>query len=146
MRKPILSLVLAALALGGTAVMAQEQPPPGPAPRIGDKLIGSKWQAQSLQGEQVADPAAATLEFLPDDQVRGDAGCNQFVGPFATRADRIVFGPLRVSRLRCEGAEAMAQEQMLEALHQGGRVELHEDSLVLHAMSGAPSRFVPLPK
>jgi heat shock protein HslJ len=146
MRKPILYLVVAALALGGTAAMAQDQPSARPPDRLSDRLIGTGWQAQSLLGEEVANPAAATLEFLPGDQVRGEAGCNQFVGPFATRSDRIVFGPLRVSRLRCEGAGAAAQQQMLEALQKGGQVELQDDSLVLHATSGAPSRFVPLPR
>jgi heat shock protein HslJ len=146
MRKPILSLVLAALALGGTAATAQDQPPARPAELLSDRLIGTGWQARSLLGEAVADPAAATLEFLPGDQVRGEAGCNQFVGPFATRSERIVFGPLRVSLLRCEGAGASTQQQMLEALQKGGQVELQDDSLVLHATSGGESRFVPLPR
>ena len=91
--RPIPAMALA-MALLTAPAAAQVQTPS----RVGDRLVGSKWQAQSLQGEPVENPAGATIDFLPGDQVRGQAGCGRFVGPFSTRMDRIVIGPLRPSR------------------------------------------------
>lgn len=136
--------VLVTTLFGGAAgLMAQQQPSPSPPPRIGDRLIGTSWQAESLRGEAVAEPAAATVDFLPGDHVRGQAGCKRFVAPFATRADKITIGPIRTSLGACDGAEAGLEGRMVEALEKAERVELGEGVLVLHDAGGEPSRFVP---
>jgi heat shock protein HslJ len=122
---------------------AQEQPPPRrqAPPRIGDDLVGTSWQAETLLGEKVADPLQATIDFLPGDHVRGQIACNRFVGPFATRAKHITIGPVRVSRLRC-GEGAALQKTLVDVLHYAQRAELSEDRLELIGSHGAPSRFV----
>lgn len=152
MRLRVLTL-LASLLL--PPAQAQEVAPPAPPPdsaaapldpraprwRVGDDLVGTSWRAETIRGEPVADAASATIEFLPGDHVRGQVACNRYVGPFATRSDRITFGPLRVSRLKCE-ADARLQTVFLDALHRASRVVLTEDRLELHPVQGPPSRFV----
>jgi heat shock protein HslJ len=145
MRKAALLLSLTVLLGGGAPGLRaqQEQAPPKPPYMIGDQLIGTRWQAESLRGDKVADPARATLDFLPGDQVRGQAGCKRFVGPFATRDDRINIGPVRTSLDTCRGPDASLEERVIEALQRSERVELGEDVLVLHDQGAPPSRFVP---
>lgn len=133
-RAAALGLALVALALPALA-----QTPP---PRIGDALVGSRWAAEILDGEPVARPAEATIDFLRGDHVRGQLGCNRFVGPFATRADKIVFGPLRTTRSACPAAGAAQADRFLRVLQRGGRVDFADDALTITPTGGAPSRFV----
>lgn len=127
------------LALTALALPAPAQTPP----RIGAALVGTRWAAEILAGEPVANPAEATIDFLRGDHVRGQVGCNRFVGPFATRDDKIVFGPLRTTRTPCPAASAAQAERFLRVLQRGGRVGLADDALTITPSSGAASRFVP---
>jgi heat shock protein HslJ len=142
MRKAAFLTILMAFLLGGAADPGAQQQPMPPS-RIGDRLAGTSWQAQSLLGDAVGEPMAATLDFLPGDQVRGQAGCKRFVGPYATRDDKITIGPIRTSLEDCSGPAAALAQRVLEALQKAERVELGQDSLVLHQRLREPSRFVP---
>jgi heat shock protein HslJ len=160
-RFPVLALCAAAL-LGAApapgqqpARPAQEPAPPEaapegkpvqPPPRVGDELVGTRWRADTLAGAPVADPALVTIDFLPGDHVRGQAGCNRFVGPFASRARRITIGWLRQSRLKCPPEEAALQRRVIATLHVAERAELGEDTLTLYGPAGEASRFVPRPE
>lgn len=147
--RPMIRWSLLALALAcPTSALAQDPPPRRePPPRIGDALIGTRWQALTLRGEKVADPTQATIDFLPGgDHVRGQIACNRFVAPFASRADRITIGPIRVSRLRCTEGAAL-QKTLVDTLHQAEQAALSEDErgedqLELVGQDGAISRFV----
>jgi heat shock protein HslJ len=130
------------LLLLAVPVLAQEQPAPdAPRWRIGDDLVGTSWRAETIRGEPVADPSTATIDFLPGDHVRGQVACNRYVGPFASRADRVTFGPLRVSRLKC-GSAAPLQMTFLDMLQRASRAVLVEDRLELQPVQGPSSRFV----
>lgn len=108
----------------------------GPRWRIGDDLAGTRWRAESIRGVPVADPASATLEFILGDHVRGQAACNRFVGPYASRGNRLNLGPLRLSRLNCspEGNELAAS--LVSELRRASRVVLTDDRLELAPSSG----------
>ena len=141
---PVLLLLLAGAAHAQEQQPAAAPPPPDPtAPRwrVGDELVGTSWRAETIRGEPVPDPQAATIDFLPGDHVRGQAGCNRYVGPFATRSDRITIGPLRVSRLKC-GEGTRLQQAFIDMLHRASRVVLAEDRLELQPTEGPASRFV----
>jgi heat shock protein HslJ len=119
-------------------------------PRIGEKLAQTRWRAESLRGRPVAKGAAPqTLEFLEDGFVRGETGCNRFVGPFATRANRAVLGPLSLTRRACaQPAQAQQETTFVETLEKTERAELREQDQVLllySSLSDKPSRFVRQP-
>lgn len=136
----LLGLLAALLSAAGPAAAQRQRDAP---PRVGDALIGSRWQAVTLRGDAVDDPSRATLDFLPGDHVRGAVACNRFVAPFASRADRITIGPIRVSRLRCP--DAALQATMVDTLHRAERAILTEEprALELVGPGGAVSRFEP---
>jgi|1185.fasta_scaffold753010_1 heat shock protein HslJ len=112
-----------------------------PTSRIGDELQGTSWQAESVDGKPVADPSSMTLEFLPGDQVRGQAGCNRYVGPFASRGDRVTLGILRASRAECPPAQAAMQKQLIDQLHGAARGELVDGDLIFHGRHGEQIHF-----
>lgn len=158
-----LTAALLALLLAGEALAQQvpTQPPPmtpgsgtvsprlkGP-PRIGDELVLTRWQAETLAGRPVSGDSALVLEFLDDGFVRGDTGCNRFVGPFATRADRVSLGPLSKTRNDCATASLGQQEEaFILALERAERMQLQEEGnvlLVFSRQARQPSRFLRLP-
>lgn len=145
MRLAFLStLLLAAVLADGSCALAQQQNRPvAPPPRIGDKLTGTSWQAQAIDGQPVATPADMTIDFLPGDHVRGQAGCNRYVGPFASRGDRITLGILRQSRLPCDDTQRAEQKQLIDLLHGATLAALVDGTLVLTGRHGEEIRFVP---
>jgi heat shock protein HslJ len=143
MRLARLSPLLLVVALAdGSCAWAQTRPVT-PPPRIGDKLIGTKWQAQAIDGRAVATPADMTIDFLQGDHVRGQAGCNRFVGPFASRGDRITLGILRQSRQKCDATQQAEQQQLIDLLHGATLAKVANDTLILTGRHGEEITFVP---
>ena len=65
-----------------------------------------------------------TIDFLRGgDQVRGQAGCNRFVGPFASRGDKVTMGIPRQSRAECSPEEAEMQKSFIDMLHAAWRTD-----------------------
>ena len=90
----------------------------------------------------MANPAEMTIDFLPGEQVRGQAGCNRYVGPYGTRDDRITLGILRQSRLNCDPAQMAAQKQLIDLLHGATKAEVVAGTLVLSGRHGEEIHFV----
>jgi heat shock protein HslJ len=137
--------LLAALLALTVSVPASAQPARTPTWRIGDDLAGTRWRAESIKGVPVADPSEATLEFIPGDHVRGQAACNRFVGPYASRSDRINLGPLRVSRLDCGDDGEALQNALIVELRRANRVVLTKDRLELLPSRGPATVFARSP-
>lgn len=171
MRAPLATAILMALGAALPALAAEPTPPaqgrsgappaagapaqdgrfsprlPGP-PRIGTRLAGTRWRAQVLVGRQAPAGSALTLEFLEDGFVRGETGCNRFVGPYATRADHVVIGPLDLTRRDCQAGAAKLESAYVAALEGVERMELQQEDqiLIVHsARAEKPSRFLRQP-
>lgn len=116
--------------------------------RIGDDLASTRWRLAQMAGEPVDAATAPTLEFLHDLQIRGSTGCNRYVGPFASRADKGAFGPFRTSREGCDAVQASRQAAYIAALERGWLMKLDGEKqtlLVYPPQSGAPLSFVRQP-
>lgn len=121
---------------------------PKPVPRIGDRLHETRWRIETIQGRPVVRGKEPTLEFLRDDHLRGGSGCNRFVGPWQTRANRAVLGPLRRSRMSCGPELDRQEQQLMDTLEHSERLEFQNEGrtlLVYSSLSKAPSRFTKLP-
>lgn len=115
--------------------------------RIGDDLEGTSWQAETIGGQPVSDPAAMTIEFLEaGDQVRGQAGCNRFVGPFASRADKVTLGILRQSRDTCTPDQAAMQRAFVAMLHAAYIAEIDGRILTFTSRQGETLTLTPRPR
>ena len=113
--------------------------------RIGDELKGTRWQAETVDGVPVADPAHMTVEFAASgDQVRGQAGCNEFVGPFASRGDKVTMGILRQTLTQCPPEQAAAQKTLIDMLHAAYQGDVEGNVLTFVSRQGGTITFVPL--
>lgn len=142
---------------GQAAPMPKDMPalPPGtvgglrkPIPRIGDQLAQTRWRALTIAGRPVVKGSEPVIEFLEDDHVRGSTGCNRFVGPFATRVDKAVIGPLDATRMGCPPQLQRQDQSVIDTLQRTVRLALEEkDQVLLVYARGAtqPSKFGRLP-
>ena len=119
-----------------------------PIPRIGDDLVKTRWRAVTIQGRPVVKGAEPTLDFVDDGHLRGSTGCNRFVGPWATRVDRGVIGPLDTTRNGCPPGLQAQDQSVIDTLEHTERLALAEKGAVLLIYAkGAPqpSRFTRVP-
>ena len=107
----------------------------------------TSWQAQTVAGAPVIANSGLILEFLEDGFVRGDTGCNRFVGPFATRADRVSLGPFSTTRNDCAGAALGRQEvAYLGMLQDAQRMQLEEEGCRPRRLLQGCAAAVPVPR
>ena len=65
------SILIAALAV---PLAASGQQGKGPRPRIGDRLAGTHWKVDSIDGQRVVDPSQMTVLFAPEGDQVGESG------------------------------------------------------------------------
>ncbi|MGD9510022.1 MAG: META domain-containing protein [Geminicoccaceae bacterium] len=136
------SILIAALAV---PLAASGQQGKGPRPRIGDRLAGTHWKVDTVDGRPVADPSAMTVIFAPEgDQVSGTAGCNKYIGPFASRGDKVTMGILRVTRVECSPEQAAMQKALIDMLHAAYQASVVDGVLTFVSRQGARSTLEPL--
>jgi heat shock protein HslJ len=136
------SILIAALAV---PLAASGQQGKGPRPRIGDRLQGTHWKVDTIDGQRVADPSQMTVVFAPEgDQVSGTAGCNKYVGPFASRGDKVTMGILRVTRMECSPEQAAMQKALIDMLHAAYQASVVDGVLTFVSRQGVRSTLEPL--
>lgn len=136
------SILVAALAVPLAAMGQQGK---GPRPRIGDRLQGTHWKVASIDGQPAANPALMTVVFAPEgDEVSGIAGCNKYVGPFASRGDKVTMGILRVTRAECPADQAAMQKALVDMLHAAYQASVEDGVLTFVSRKGARSTLKPL--
>lgn len=101
-------------------------------------LAGTKWMVTGVNNGQqavvsVITGSELTVEFGPDGQVSGSAGCNTFSGPYIIDSITIAIGPLASTRKTCPTPEGvMDQEaQLLAALDSAASFNLDGNRLTL---------------
>ncbi len=78
-----------------------------------------RWLAEDINGGGVIDNLQTVLEFAPDGQVGGMAGCNRFGGKASIDGSALSFGDLFSTEMACAPAIMDQEGKFLDAL---GRV------------------------
>jgi heat shock protein HslJ len=127
----------------GTLVELIEVRKLNPSQESNVSLLGSTWRLHDLAGKPVVEGVMATLEFVGENAVAGNASCNRFHGKMTIDHSRIQFGHLATTRKFCGNAQIMQQESdYLAALQAAERVELKQRYLYIHTTSQLqPLRF-----
>lgn len=86
---------------------------------------GVEWQVQKLGNDALIERSRATIRFLSDNRIAGEASCNRFSGRYTlTGEGRLVVTGIVSTRMAC-ASELMAQEQrFLEMLGQASRLTI----------------------
>ncbi len=111
--------------------------------------IGSdEWRLVEVAGRPAAPDddmsRRPSLRFAPDSgRVSGNAGCNQFAGPFTRNGSSITFGALMSTRMACVDNAMNRQEQdYLAALQATDHFEISGNTLTLFRSSQRLARLV----
>ncbi|MFO1046823.1 MAG: META domain-containing protein [Geminicoccaceae bacterium] len=133
------------VAMLSVPLAAMGQQGKGPRERIGDRLQGTHWKVATIDGRPAADPSLMTVVFAPEgDEVSGIAGCNKYVGPFASRGDKVTMGILRVTRGDCPADQAAMQKALIDMLHAAYQASVADGVLTLVSRKGSSSTLEPL--
>ncbi len=106
----------------------------------GRALEGTKWVLTSYAVDGTMKDAlvtAATDATFADGQVSGNAGINQYNGPYELDGDDLSVGPLASTKM---AGDAMVMEQeaaFLAALEAAASFEIDGDTLIIMDSSGA---------
>ena len=87
-------------------LMAQETAP---------QLIGREWLIEDISGKGVIDNSPASLLFLPDGKLAGNATCNRLVASYTVDGEALSIGQAGATRMACPPA-LMEQEAALLTL------------------------------
>jgi heat shock protein HslJ len=81
---------------------------------VGAEAIVGSWTVTSYYAGDailsVAGDATLTADFADDGSVSGNAGCNNYNGPYETDGDSIAIGPLAGTKMACASEELSKQE------------------------------------
>jgi heat shock protein HslJ len=97
-------------------------------------LAGTAWVAESIAGLEVTGEPPSFIRFDDGRQVSGHAGCNGFTGTYEMHGDRLVMGPLAVTRRACGGVVDDQERRFLAAVSGVDRYEIEDDLLLLYAV------------
>ncbi|MCB0070221.1 MAG: META domain-containing protein [Caldilineaceae bacterium] len=120
-----------------TATPVPPTPVPPTATPAGDPLAGTRWEVvQFNNGSGITTLLAETritVEFSADGQVTGNAGCNNYFGPYQASGTNITIQPPAATSQACAEPEGVMEQeaQFLSALPTAATFRLDGDSLEL---------------
>lgn len=119
---PAADMVIVRLASHPVAANAANDPTSLPAYRaVADylmeqesalQLTGPEWIIEDIAGKGVIDMSPASLEFLPDGRLAGNASCNRLIGSYQDTDGALSIEPTGTTMMACPEA-LMNQERLL---------------------------------
>jgi heat shock protein HslJ/membrane-bound inhibitor of C-type lysozyme len=100
-------------------------------------LTGGEWIVETIGGEPVVDQSGATILFMEEGRVAGNASCNRFIGGYHLTGEGLSFSQMGTTMMACEEALSRQETRFLELLQAVFRFEISpEKRLVLHTPDG----------
>jgi len=100
-------------------------------------LTGLEWIVETIGGVPVVEKSKATILFLEEGRVAGNASCNRFTGSFRLTGEGLSFGQMANTMMACEEPLNSQEIRFLELLRKAQRFEIGpQGRLVLHTPDG----------
>jgi heat shock protein HslJ/membrane-bound inhibitor of C-type lysozyme len=100
-------------------------------------LTGGEWIVETIGGAPVVDQSGATILFMEEGRVAGNASCNRFVGGYSLTGEGLSFSQMGTTMMACEEPLSLQETRFLELLQAVFRFEISpERRLVLHTPDG----------
>jgi heat shock protein HslJ/membrane-bound inhibitor of C-type lysozyme len=100
-------------------------------------LTGGEWIVETIGGAAAVDKSEATLLFLEEGRVAGNASCNRFVGGFTLTGEGLSFSQMGTTMMACEEPLSLQEARFLELLQAVSLFEISPGGrLVLHTPDG----------
>ena len=112
-------------------------------PKVSARSLFGKWLAEDISGQGVIDNAQSTLEISQDGSVAGDTCVNRFGGKAKIDGQKILFGPLAMTRRAGPQALMDQESKYATALEKvtGFRVDLRGLLFLVNAEGQDVIRF-----
>jgi putative lipoprotein len=82
----------------------------------GDNAIFGEWKVQTIRDMQVANDVVSSIGIATDGSVKGNGGCNSFVGQSKVNGDQITFGDMARTLKSCLPPVTSQEEKFLDVL------------------------------
>lgn len=79
-------------------------------------LLGQEWVIEDIDGEGVVDNSQATLQFLADGRVTGNATCNRVLGNYTSKGNTLSIEPAATTKMACPDALMNQERKLLDLL------------------------------
>jgi heat shock protein HslJ len=100
-------------------------------------LTGGEWIVETIGGAPVVDKSGATILFMEEGRVAGNASCNRFVGGYSLTGEGLSFSQMGTTMMACEEDLSLQEARLIELLQAVFRFEISpEGRLVLHTPDG----------
>ncbi|WP_462320707.1 META domain-containing protein [Halochromatium sp.] len=100
-------------------------------------LRGDAWTVRSLAGKPVPDEVSVRINFLEDNGVAGNSGCNRFMGQYELTGEGLSFGQLASTMMACPEPQMQVEPRFLGLLQAVNRFEMTpEGGLLLITSEG----------
>ena len=125
MKRTVFIIVLVFLTIAVAAVVAT-----GGAQRDVTQLDGTSWVLIGLHGDNSLADVDVTASFL-DGEISGNAGCNDYFGPYTLDGDNITLGAIGATEMYCMEPEGVMEHEAayLDALRAVAKVRLTDGQL-----------------
>ena len=121
--KPIYVALLASTVLAGCA----SQP-----------TINGEWAIEDIANRGVIDASPATLHFLPEGRLAGNASCNQIMGSYVIKGTSLTIEPAGTTMMACPEALMNQERRLLDMLPTIVRFTIDDtQTLILYAQDGS---------
>ncbi|WP_425313076.1 META domain-containing protein [Pseudomonas putida] len=103
--------------------MAQEEAP---------QLMGREWFIEDIAGKGVVDNSPASLLFMPNGRLAGNASCNRLMASYTQDGDGLLIGDAGATMMACPEALMNQERSLLDLLSMVERYSIDDtDALVL---------------
>ncbi|MFJ8954236.1 META domain-containing protein [Streptomyces sp. NPDC102381] len=137
--RALISTAVLPLAVLATVTACGDEKAPGSKAAGGAPITGVHWSVRSatVDGKTTKAPGSAYLEFVSDERVRGNYGCNHFDADAEVTGDSVDLGKAKRTMMLCEGKDVAAFEKTLaRTLAEKNTVEAKGDDLTLTRENG----------
>lgn len=86
------------------------------AQQVTPALVGREWMIEDIGGKGVIDNSPASLLFLPDGRLAGNAGCNRLIASYQQDGQTLRLSPAGTTRMMCPPALMEQEQRLLEIL------------------------------
>ncbi len=111
---------------------------------VSSDLSGTSWQVISYNNGKQAVVSVTlgtelTAQFGEDGELNGNAGCNDYFGPYDTNGNTISMGPLGATRKACEEPEGVMEQetQYLQALETAATYKIDGNKMEMRTAEGS---------
>lgn len=137
--------LLATLLVGALAACAAGDPAALPADRAGDPkahaaqpdLLGAEWLIEDIAGGGVVGDSQASLQFLAEGRLAGNASCNRLIGSYTRDGAGLSVKLVGTTMMACPPALMQQEQALLKILPEVARYLIDADgTLVLTTSDG----------